>query len=54
MKKDNIEIKYPIGLQSFSEIIEGGYVYVDKIGADFNTDKRRMTEWMIEKISLPG
>ncbi|MBD5329472.1 MAG: AAA family ATPase [Bacteroides sp.] len=30
MKKENKEIKYPVGLQSFSEIIEGGYVYVDK------------------------
>ncbi|MDE7420555.1 MAG: AAA family ATPase [Muribaculaceae bacterium] len=24
------EIKYPVGIQSFSEIITGGYVYVDK------------------------
>lgn len=23
-------MKYPIGIQTFSEIIEGGYVYVDK------------------------
>ena len=30
MKTENKEIKYPVGLQSFSEIIEGGYVYVDK------------------------
>lgn len=25
-----IDIKYPVGIQSFSEIISGGYVYVDK------------------------
>ena len=30
MKNNKAEIKYPIGLQSFSEVIEGGYVYVDK------------------------
>ncbi|WP_353479356.1 AAA family ATPase, partial [Phocaeicola barnesiae] len=23
-------MKYPIGIQSFERIIEGGYVYVDK------------------------
>ena len=26
----SIEVNYPIGLQSFSEIRTGGYVYVDK------------------------
>lgn len=30
MKQENKEIKYPIGIQTFSEIIERGYVYVDK------------------------
>ena len=24
------EFKYPVGIQSFREIIDGGYVYVDK------------------------
>lgn len=24
------EIKYPVGIQTFSDIINGGYVYVDK------------------------
>lgn len=24
------ELRYPVGIQSFSEIREGGYVYVDK------------------------
>ena len=24
--------KYPVGIQTFSEIIEEGYVYVDKTG----------------------
>lgn len=23
-------LKYPVGIETFSEIIEGGYVYVDK------------------------
>ena len=27
---------YPIGMQSFSEIREGGYVYVDKTAAVFS------------------
>ena len=26
----SIERRYPIGVQTFSEIIKGGYVYVDK------------------------
>ncbi len=26
------KIRYPIGIQTFSDIIEGGYVYVDKAG----------------------
>lgn len=30
MKEECREIKYPIGVQSFNEIIEDGYVYVDK------------------------
>ena len=30
MNRKRAEIKYPIGIQTFSEIIEGGYVYVDK------------------------
>ncbi|MDE6408912.1 MAG: AAA family ATPase, partial [Muribaculaceae bacterium] len=30
MSQERAEIKYPIGIQTFSEIIEGGYVYVDK------------------------
>ena len=25
-----LERRYPIGIQTFSEIIKGGYVYVDK------------------------
>lgn len=32
MKQEKGEIKYPIGIQTFSEIIENGYVYVDKTG----------------------
>ncbi len=27
------QIKYPVGIQSFSTLIEGGYTYVDKTGA---------------------
>ena len=30
MNRLNNEIKYPIGVQSFAEIREGGYLYVDK------------------------
>ena len=30
------EIRYPVGIQSFSEIIEGGYVYVDKTAVIYN------------------
>ncbi|MDE6271689.1 MAG: AAA family ATPase, partial [Muribaculaceae bacterium] len=30
MVKENIQIKYPVGVQSFPEIREGGYLYVDK------------------------
>lgn len=30
MKVDKNEIKYPIGVQDFEKLIEGGYVYVDK------------------------
>ncbi|HCN52479.1 MAG TPA: hypothetical protein DIS88_01375 [Prevotella sp.] len=27
---EQIKRKYPVGIQTFSEIINGGYVYVDK------------------------
>ena len=30
MKRHPTEIKYPVGIQSFKELREGGYVYVDK------------------------
>lgn len=30
MNMDAATVKYPIGIQTFSDIIEGGYVYVDK------------------------
>ncbi len=26
------ELRYPVGMQTFSELIEEGYVYVDKTG----------------------
>ena len=26
------QLRYPIGIQSFSKMIEGGYTYVDKTG----------------------
>ena len=29
-------MKYPIGIQSFEQIIEDGYVYVDKTDLIFN------------------
>ena len=28
--KSSLAMKYPIGMQSFDQIIEDGYVYVDK------------------------
>ena len=28
--KENVSMKYPIGIQTFEKVIEGGYVYVDK------------------------
>ena len=31
-------MKYPIGIQSFDQIIEGGFVYVDKTDAIFETN----------------
>lgn len=29
-QKSSIGIKYPVGIQNFAELREGGYVYVDK------------------------
>ena len=37
-------MKYPIGIQSFDQIIEDGYVYVDKTGLVYRLD-RLETEW---------
>ena len=34
--KIRTDMLYPIGIQSFSEIREGGYVYVDKTAAVYN------------------
>ena len=34
-------MKYPIGIQSFDQIIEDGYVYVDKTGLIYQLVKRR-------------
>ena len=28
----NKEILYPIGVQTFGKVIEGGYLYIDKTG----------------------
>ena len=33
MTDKELAMLYPIGIQSFSEIREGGYVYVDKTAA---------------------
>ncbi len=33
------DLRYPVGLQSFSEIIEGGYVYVDKTNFIYQMQK---------------
>ena len=30
MRKNVSNMKYPIGIQTFEQIIEGGYSYVDK------------------------
>ena len=30
MRKNVSNMKYPIGIQTFDKIIDGGYVYVDK------------------------
>ena len=47
-------MKYPIGIQSFDQIREDGYVYVDKtalvydlirIGMNFSSQTRIITEW---------
>ena len=35
-RKENILMKYPIGIQSFDQIIEDGYVYVDKTDLVYN------------------
>ena len=32
-------MKYPIGIQSFEQIIEDGYVYVDKTGVSNASSK---------------
>lgn len=34
-------IKYPIGIQTFSEIITDGYLYVDKTGMIYEMVKKR-------------
>ena len=36
MTDNELVMLYPIGMQSFSEIREGGYVYVDKTAAVFS------------------
>ena len=36
MTDNELAMLYPIGMQSFSEIREGGYVYVDKTAAVFS------------------
>ncbi len=41
-------LKYPLGIQSFSEIIEGGYVYVDKTEYVYN-----MTHYSYVFLSRP-
>ena len=30
------DMKYPIGIQSFEKVVEGGYVYVDKTALIYN------------------
>lgn len=47
--------RYPIGIQTFSELIRGGYIYVDKTDlvwqlthyAKFNAETRVPEEWVI-------
>ncbi len=49
-------IKYPVGIQTFSEIISEGYLYVDKteliylIGANFLTKTRTLDGWIIKSL----
>ena len=38
-------MKYPISMQTFSDIIEGGYVYVDK--TDLAEETRTVSEWKV-------
>lgn len=42
-------MKYPIGIQSFEQVIEDGYVYVDKIGLIY----KLVTESKIYFLSRP-
>ena len=42
-------MKYPIGIQSFDQIIEDGYVYVDKTALVY----RLVTEGKIYFLSRP-
>ena len=32
MAQEKRHIKYPVGIQTFKDIIEGGYLYIDKTG----------------------
>ncbi len=44
------EPKYPVGVQSFSEVMEGNYVYVDK--KDITTAHRRSQDKLTGRESL--
>ena len=45
------ELRYPIGMQTFSQIIEEGYAYVDKTGyvqMHFSRNERVHFRWRVE------
>lgn len=51
-----VKIKYPIGIQTFSDITEGGYAYVDKtimkIEANYSASLNNIDSWDIEYLSV--
>ena len=41
-------MKYPIGIQSFEQIVEGGYVYLDKTALVYDlVHEGRFTFWVV-------
>ena len=46
-------MKYPIGIQSFERIIEGGYVYVDKTELIYRLTHIRYFMWISTEGIIP-